>query len=571
MNAHQAEFSHAGVWFKDAATFALAQAIGGAALHIVADTDTLKHDSLAIPRIVATGEAHVELHPLVRAAGPQCAAQVGPPDVKTLAEALAWAKSLICWESVFDEWASAARIAAGNSSTVAQWFAAAQETVGREFGVDVPTFCMSSICRGVAWAHFVAELALRFEEMFEIHAHALTQHRAALREKNPAQPVPDLKRAADALELPLWAYRDESPREPVYAVRKAGVVHLRTPSGPLLALPADGGQAAAAVMEAARQRILIAPRALTLTMFLRTFVADVFIHGTGGATLRRRGGPYRGEILGLAAAAIHHRHGHAASALAPLPVANSDLSQARWRMHHAWHNPLLYADKLEQTDEVRALAEKRRQLLGQMEQLERLNDGRANAFAELVEVNAKLRRLLSGVVERPRRQLETMRRELEYNAVIASREYFFALMGRDKLIGLANQARQWAVPLSDSRCKTTGQAADFGGDKKVMVDRDYRLRSPRRITELFESGTRAEDSWGMMIGAEGTPGSPPQMAFAVGRRHGGAVQRNRMRRLCREAFRQVRGDLPGAWDLVFVPRAKRPFCFPARRVHRAPG
>lgn len=46
----------------------------------------------------------------------------------------------------------------------------------------------------------------------------------------------------------------------------------------------------------------------------------------------------------------------------------------------------------------------------------------------------------------------------------------------------------------------------------------------------------------------------PRLGLIVGRRHGGAVQRNRIKRLLREAFRLRQYDLPAGYDLVCTPR-----------------
>jgi ribonuclease P protein component len=47
----------------------------------------------------------------------------------------------------------------------------------------------------------------------------------------------------------------------------------------------------------------------------------------------------------------------------------------------------------------------------------------------------------------------------------------------------------------------------------------------------------------------------PRLGLSVSRKVGGAVVRNRWKRLLREAFRLRRPDLPQGVDLVVVPRA----------------
>jgi ribonuclease P protein component len=74
----------------------------------------------------------------------------------------------------------------------------------------------------------------------------------------------------------------------------------------------------------------------------------------------------------------------------------------------------------------------------------------------------------------------------------------------------------------------------------------------------------ARDAWGVVFGhPNGLP--YPRLGLSVSKRLGGAVVRNRWKRLLREAFRQVRPQLPVGVDLIVIPRVSAP---PALNVLR---
>lgn len=54
-------------------------------------------------------------------------------------------------------------------------------------------------------------------------------------------------------------------------------------------------------------------------------------------------------------------------------------------------------------------------------------------------------------------------------------------------------------------------------------------------------------------GVDGNPGEP-RLGISVGRKVGGAVERNRVKRMLREAFAALAGDLPADHDFVVVAR-----------------
>jgi hypothetical protein len=245
---HQPELSHPGVWVKHFALNGLARQLGGVALSLVADTDTLKSTALRLPTWDRFEPGRVRLQSLpfdkFEAEAPYETREVHDPELfRTFADRAAplWAnwgyEPLLprAWE----------RVARHPAATIGERFAAVRRSFERDWGCHNLELPVSRLARTDAFGRFADHLLADRDRFRTVYNAAVGAYRRSHRLRSVNHPVPDLAPG----EAPFWGGPDPAGRR----TRIVSRIDAQT-----------------------------RPRALTLTLFCRLCLGDFFLHGIGG-------------------------------------------------------------------------------------------------------------------------------------------------------------------------------------------------------------------------------------------------------------------------------------------------
>ena len=451
VSGHQPTLYHPGVWLKNFAAGAMADESAGVALNLIVDNDVCATTNVRIPQ--GTREAPNVSQVAFDSDQPSVPWEemtVGDPSLfKSFGTRVAEAMSLWDIEPLASEFWPVAAETLSRFSNTAECLTAARLRQERRWGLANLELPVSWLCRLEPFLWFMCHVLAHLPRFCEVHNAALAEYRQRNKLRSNTHPVPELKERDGWFEAPFWVWRaGQRERRRLFAQLGNGRVSLSDGLEDFACLPlspdADAKQAVEELQRLSDDGIRLRTRALTTTLFARLCLADLFVHGIGGAKydeLTDRIIESFFEIKPPVFATVSGTLYLPGLEAFDVTTENERCLQASLRdVHFNPQRHLSVAPADAETDTL--VAEKTRLIAAQqasrptgLSRRERRSFFRDNytRYRAFQNVNAQLRQHTDGTRRSVEADLERVRRQLQANEVLRDRDYPFILYPAENL------------------------------------------------------------------------------------------------------------------------------------------
>ncbi len=438
---HQPEFFHPGVWAKHVVADYLAERLGGRAVNLVVDSDLPKKISLTVP---LCSHGHLTTRELLlrrvdRRLTFEQLPELTRHDAERFEAAVAGAMGARFQASFMPVFLAGLAQGCEGEDLVGQMISG-RRAIDAAFGIDLVERRVSRVWGGP----LLADMILHSRRFMACYNDALAEYRQSMKIRGSTRPIPDLARDGDVVELPLWIHGRDEPRRRLFVQQRGDVIRLladREPAGEADATALRRWDTAQQSLKNATER-RIRPRALALTLWARLALADVFIHGIGGAKYDRITDRLMELYYGVGPPAMMAVSATARLDLPRHNVTMDDLRRFRARQRDFRFNPDRY---LPRPDSARNLLLQREQMIERSEFL-RAHDpenhrARETTFQAIRDANAAICAREPHIEHELADRVSTAEAQLAHNRKADSREYFVGLFPHARLAELASELR----------------------------------------------------------------------------------------------------------------------------------
>ncbi|HVW02655.1 MAG TPA: hypothetical protein VHB77_20025 [Planctomycetaceae bacterium] len=461
VSGHQPSLFHPGAWVKNFALFALARAAGAVSVNLVVDNDLLGAAAIRVP----AGDAD---HPVVERIEFDDPRPIQPWEDAKLQNAARFdafpnevARAMAPWgfEPLLGGMWQVAVEQRQRSDRLVDCLTAARNSLEVAWGAGNLELPISRLSTLDPFLWFASHLLAHLPRFREIHNQVLHEYREINRIRSRTHPVADLNERAGWHEAPFWIWKaGDLQRSRLFAQQSGNEVLLSDGKGDVLArLPLGPEKEACCAVEVLRdmqQRgIHLRPRALTTTLFSRLYLAELFLHGIGGAKYDEMTDRLFARFYGITPPAFLTISATLQLPLPVHPVDANDLHRVERELRTLELNP---ATTLAQRNdpEIAKLIARESELLQDLDAAARgktrsarrkLRSQRDSLHRELKDVRASLAAFTPADREQLLATRDRLQQQVQANAVLKDREYSVALFPESKIRGFMQRVMENAA------------------------------------------------------------------------------------------------------------------------------
>jgi len=273
---------HPGVWSKVFMIQRFAERHDALAIDVVVDTERFSDISVQVPRVVEGKAVGRDAITLANSSFAEYFAAIPVPErgaVKDYCAAIDHALSKLpdcAWRLNFQAFSRALIDSVTLTNNIGELITFARRRYETSSGNDYLELPVSMWPKTRSFRLYAADIIVSANRYLAVYNEELSAYRSTHKVRSAAQPLPDLRRSGDLLELPFWMLKN-GRRLSVFSRNTGSRVQLYAENELAADLPCDIKE-----IERFLLSVSFAPKALALTIFARIFLADIFVHGTGG-------------------------------------------------------------------------------------------------------------------------------------------------------------------------------------------------------------------------------------------------------------------------------------------------
>jgi len=438
---HQATWHHSGIWAKNLATCKFAQAVDGNSLHIVLDHD-ICDTALVLPRCSPDGNWHTERFEIESEQKSVPLEFRRPPSkncIKAFVDSVTTAPpEQFCYD-IWPEYLAYGFDKIPHFYSIAELITYFQSMLNFGLGLNMIYLPVSKLSESDAFIDFAISIMLDAYQFAKIYNKAVIRQLCASR-SNRRNTVPCLRldRINRGIELPFWLQSPNSKRTSLcVALEKNNRIRIGSDTNVLDELDTSCriGKVDQLRNMLRRSGYCLRPKAVSLTAFIRLYLADWFVHGIGGSVYE----PVTDYIIENYFGIRPLKYGIATCtqtlfSLDSVASFTEKISQLRHEFHNMKHNPERYMDESVQKQEpVVSLLRAKKEKIAQAKNRSAPTSKRKAAWKSLLQINRRLSEYTENAAIEIEKKISESEKNRISHEVCNCREYFFGLFSENKL------------------------------------------------------------------------------------------------------------------------------------------